>query len=93
VVLSLPLEQIELDHYQSRFKSMKEDVAGLHKLTESHVKQRTVLTSRIAADSGRIMKDLERLLKQLTDLNEKYQSFRGRGLVTESETVAVLQTC
>ena len=23
VVLSLPLEQIELDHYQSRFKSMK----------------------------------------------------------------------
>jgi HlyD family secretion protein len=68
VVLSLPLEQIEFDHYQSRFKSMKEDVAGLHRLTESHVKQRTALTSRIAADSGKIMKDLERLLKQLTDL-------------------------
>jgi HlyD family secretion protein len=91
VVMSLPLEQIELDHYQSRFKSMKEDVAGLHRLTETHVKQRTALTSRIAADSGKIMKDLERLLKQLTDLYEKYQSFRGRGLVTESETVAVLQ--
>ena len=90
-VLSLPLEQIELDHYQSRLKSMKEDVAGLHRLTETHLKQRTALTSRIAADSGRIMKDLNRLLKQLTELYEKYQSFRGRGLVTESETVNVLQ--
>ncbi len=90
-VLSLPLEQIEFEHYQSRLKSMREEVAGLHKLTENHVKQRAALTSRIAADSGRIMKDLERLLKQLTDLHEKYQSFRSRGLVTESETVTVLQ--
>jgi HlyD family secretion protein len=90
-VLSLPLEQLELDQCQSRLKYLREDVDQLHKLTDRHVEERTAFTSRILADSDEIMKDLDRLLNELIGLNKKYQTFRSRGLVTESETVTVLQ--
>ena len=90
-VLSLPLEQLELDYYESRLNSLQENVKVLRDLTGRQVKKRTHFTSRILADSDKIMKDLDQLLNQLTELNEKYQSFRTRKLVTEAETITVLQ--
>ena len=38
-VLSLPLEQIELDHYQSRINSLQEDVTVLRELTDRQVEK------------------------------------------------------
>ena len=90
-VLSLPLEELELAHCQARLESLREDVDRLRQLTDRHLEERTTFTSRILADSDEIMKDLDRLLKELIGLNKKYQTFRSRGLVTEAETVTVLQ--
>ncbi|MBC8177343.1 MAG: NHLP bacteriocin system secretion protein [Deltaproteobacteria bacterium] len=90
-MLSLPLEELELEHCQARLESLREDVDLLRQLTDQHVKERTAFISRILGDSDEIIKDLDRLLKELIGLNKKYQTFRSRGLVTESETVTVLQ--
>ncbi len=90
-VLSLPLEELELEHCQARLESLRADVDQLRQLTDQHVKERTAFTSRVLADSHEIIKNLERLLKELIGLNKKYQTFRSRGLVTESETVSVLE--
>ena len=90
-VLSLPLEELELEHCQARLESLQENVDQLRQLTDQHVKERTEFTSRVLANSDEIIKDLDRLLKELIGLNKKYHTFRSRGLVTESETVTVLQ--
>ena len=90
-VLSLPLEELELEHCQARLESLRENVDQLRQLTDQHVKERTEFTSRVLANSDEIIKDLDRLLKELIGLNKKYHTFRSRGLVTESETVTVLQ--
>ncbi len=90
-VLSLPLEELELRHLEARLDYLKEDVDQLHRMTERQLEERNAFTSRILSDSDEIMKDLDQLLKELIGLNKKYQNFRTRGLVTESETVTVLQ--
>lgn len=90
-VLSLPLEEIELKHYETRLQTMRGDLDGLRQLTERHVSRRTGFSTHILGKSEEIMKDLETLLKQLTSLNQNYRNFRSRGLVTEAETLNVLQ--
>lgn len=89
--LSLPLEQLELENCQKRLTSMRADLEELRNLTELHVSKRTELSARILARNDHIIEHLDELLKQLTGLNDKYQAFLSRGLVTEAEAVTVLQ--
>lgn len=90
-VVSLPLQRLELQFYRDKLNLLQAELAELNEASASNRAERTAFYANTRAGNVAAIEQLSRILEKMTELSETYQEFSGRGLVTQVESLRMLQ--
>lgn len=90
-VVALPLQQVELKLCRDKLDLLRAEVNDLHAASEQNNQERTEFYTRLRAGNQEAIATLSQILEQLKAVAETYQVFSSRGLVTQLESLRMLQ--
>ncbi len=90
-VVALPLQQMELKVYQDKLDWLRAQVNKLHTASKENRSERTTFYEQTRANNIEAIHQLTQILEKLKHLSDTYTEFSGRGIVTQVESLRMLQ--
>jgi HlyD family secretion protein len=90
-VLALPLDQLQLDFRRQRFERMQQEEKALLAMAEENRTGRLAFFETIRTGNADSIRNLENILQTLSELAKTYESFSQEGMVTQMESLRMLQ--
>ena len=90
-VVSLPLQQMELKFYRDKLDLLRVELEELQTASEENRAERTSFYENMRAGNVEAIEKLAQILEKLKQLSDTYTEFSGRGIVTQVESLRMLQ--
>lgn len=90
-VVSLPMQQMELKFYQDKLDLLRTEVDEMNAASEQNSQVRAEFFEHMRSGNAESIEKLTRILEKLTELADTYKNYSGRGLVTQVESLRMLQ--
>ena len=90
-VVALPLQQMELKFYRDKLDLLRAEWAELQTASEENRAERTSFYENLRAGNVEAIEKLAQILEKLKELSNTYTEFSGRGIVTQVESLRMLQ--
>lgn len=89
--VSLPLQQMELDAFRDKLETLRTEWNELHAAAELHRTNRAAFHESMRTSNAESVEKLTQILEKLKQLSDTYAEFSGRGIVTQVESLRLLQ--
>ena len=89
--VSLPLQQMELDSFREKLETLRTEWNELHAAAEQHRTNRAAFHESMRASNAESVEKLAQILEKLKQLSDTYAELSGRGIVTQVESLRLLQ--
>lgn len=90
-VVSLPTQQMDLKFYKDKLELIRREVDDLNKAAELGRTERSDVYRQLSEGNAESVEKLSRILAELTNLAETYKDMSTRGIVTQVESLKMLQ--
>ena len=89
--VSLPLQQMELEAFREKLETLRTEWNELHAAAEQHRANRAAFHESMRASNAESVEKLTQILEKLKQLSDTYAELSGRGIVTQVESLRLLQ--
>ncbi len=90
-VVSLPVKKMELKFYGDKLDLLRAELNELQTASEENRAERTTFYENMRAGNTEAIDKLAQILEKLKHLSNTYAEFSGRGIVTQVESLRMLQ--